>query len=198
MMVYPLGAKTVPDAETRFIAQEAFVALLWTDPRVERAYQNWRDEFGIDDLIALMQQAPDGASRDAVRSEFLRRYAEAGVVIRRVVTTLLGEFPPLPWLSERLAAAFLVDLANEVEPGLLKVQTGIVVPPQSQPGRGAKGGADRVRRDVEWFYRVHVQQPAEFVRALAREYIREGRLPVKSDARATVQDGIKSARALLE
>jgi hypothetical protein len=197
MTIYPMAATTLGNAESRFVAQEAFVALLWTDPRVERAYECWRGEFGLDELIARLQQAPDVATRDAVRGEFRLRYDDAGAVVRRVMTTLLVEFPPFPWLSERLAAAFLVDLVNEVEPGF-QVQTSILVPPQPQRGRRAKGGADRVRRDVEWFYRVHVQQPHESVRALAREYIRVGRLPVTSDARATVQDGIASARILLE
>lgn len=199
MMVYPMRAKSLGDAESRFLAQKAFITVLWTDPRVERCYQDWRSEFGLDALIPRLQQPLDDAERDNLCGELLLRYDAALRVVPRLMAALLEDFPAFPWLNERLGDAFGVELANEAEPGLLKVQTVILTPPEAQRGRGAKGGADRVRRDVEWFYRVHVKQPPESVRALAREMIRAGRLHLNGgDGRSTVQDGIASARALLE
>lgn len=207
-MIYPLPAKSRGDAESRIIAQEAFVTLLQADPRVARVYQDWRRTSGLAALLEGMN-AGDPTARYATGPVVVLCSCASIVLTQLTLPALLTRLPAdvrYAWLSERLAAAFLAQIGHEAQPGSLGVAVGVVTPPGAPRGRRAKGAGASIRRNVEWFYRVHVLEPPESIRAIAGEYRRTapalGLTPLradkrKSDARSIVQEGIARARALL-
>jgi hypothetical protein len=60
--------------------------------------------------------------------------------------------------------------------------------------------AERVRRNVRWFYRTKIKHPPDSLEQLAREYheaAHRGLTMAEENHRATVRYGIESARRLL-
>jgi integrase len=208
---YSFRAKDAADAERHLIACRALVDILQTDPRVDQVYQRWRTETGVAALIERLSTAADGDALDAVRAELLLTFAGAGVAMTSLILPPFVSKElrlPYPWLAVQLSATFQARIIQEAtRDDRWRPTVCAIVPPAVAKGRRAKGGGDSIRRNVDWFYRVHIQEPAESVRALAREYSRTApRLGLtalrtdkrKGDARAIVQEGIARAKALLD
>ena len=109
---------------------------------------------------------------------------------------LEGIAPTLPLAGGSTLANFLTRAANETGANLTLTIGGLLPSQNPARGRRAKGRGESVARNVEWFYRVHVQEPAESIASLAKHYSRE--VNRANDARSVVQTGIARAKALLD
>ncbi len=203
-MMLPLlsvRTKNAADAERFLIAANRLVELLLRDPRVEAAYRRWREASGLRALMPAVREAVKAgrAPGDAMGAEFLLAFHAAGLVAQHTLPALCLELGlPYPWLMIQLSSAFQLQAAAEAFDGV--AQLALVIPPQRMRSRGrrAKNDGDSLRLAAEWFYRVHIQQPAESVRALAREYTAVDRAKRQGDGRSNIQAGIARARALFE
>jgi hypothetical protein len=209
MIVYPFKAKDDATAESARLAGIAFINLLLGDARVERAYMYWRATSRVGALAgkqdALVGDFLDavGGARDDLRKEILPALVER-LMSRAVPLESRGAYL---WVVDALWWGFFVRIVNEVIPGGdFRVSTDVVRFGEAAKGRRAKAGGESIGRGVEWFYRVHVQEPPETLsalgRALGRERDSEGQTRAKSwssatSGRSTVEAGIARARVLL-
>jgi hypothetical protein len=196
-------AKDAADAERHLLACNALVDVLITDPRVETEYQNWLRLTGLSDLIAQWKSVTDAVKRREIEGELIVIYAATGsLMLSHVLPAFISKDLrlPYPWLALQLGAIFFIKVSESLGSPPLQLNIGIVPPRDQRRGRRAKGGGESIRRNVEWFYRVHVQQPTESIGSLARAYAKETKRDVTdtNDARSVVQNGIKRAKALLD
>jgi len=191
-------AKDDADAERHLIACNALVELLLTDPRVERLHKDWLRETGLRTLARRVRVAKTPAIRDARQAEFAWSYGIALNVLALVLSGFVTKELRLPYpnLALQLAMHFATAIANEAAASDL-VPVTLVFPPRGTPrGRRAKGGGESIRRNVEWFYRLHVQQPPETMAQLTKEYSKQANR--RTAAHSVVQNGIIRAKALLD
>lgn len=204
-------AKNKGEAQGHIIASNALAEILQTDPRVQKVFCNWRRDSGLSDLLEKLKRAPNDTVRQDIQAELLMVFYGAGVVMASVilpsfVSKELGL--PYPTLAAQLWIIYQHRIMSEATaPGTFKSVVEVAAPDRQARGRAPKNGGDSIRRGVGWFYRVHVQQPPESVRSLAREYSEVApargitalrRDKRNGDARSIVQEGIDRAKDLLE
>jgi hypothetical protein len=189
------------DARRLTVAAGAFIwELVIADKRVEAYYRAWYDAHE-DEIRRLKTMS---LSRDDAVRAAARFHATTLEATRRFVCADLQ----LPEAWSQGVAKHLTDLFrrrsyNHRHPGA-NLEWGFPVHYGVQrPGKWPTRNGQDIERNVRWFYRVHVQQPPDYIHDLARDYHswteqRLGAMSPNTDSRETVQGGIKQARALLE
>lgn len=203
-------AKSRGDAERHIIACDALTAILQADPRVEDLYQEWRRKTGLAALIEQLKRAPDDATKRDIEAELLLVFYGAGVAMTSMVLPSFVSKElrlPYPWLAVQLFAIYLPRIMNEATSrDTFGSAVGVMVPPGTPRGRRPKNSGESIRRGVEWYYRVHVQEPPEKVPSLARAYGRElvdghprsRGWSDETDGVSAVKAGIATAKRLLD
>jgi hypothetical protein len=198
-------AKDAATAERHLIAAAALVAILETDPRVEKLYQDWRRECGLAEAIAQWRRASERDARDQAGAELLLTAYGSGVLMTSLVLPSFVSKElrlPWPWLALELAGAFQARVLREFT-GDARWQIGaLVAAPRGGSvarGRRAKAGGASIEQAVQWFYRARVKEPRDSARSLGRQY-RNSRqhMSAKSTGRSSVEQAIERAKALLD
>jgi hypothetical protein len=158
-------------AEKAAAAAEALVAILFSDPRVQRVFETH------------MQRAVEAQSLRTVEAEWRAELAS-------VVRDDLRRPDYSTWLPPLLFKAFAGAAASILTNTQYEFK---VTPGVTLEGRSAKNKGREIERDVKWLYLAELADPPISLRRLGREH-RSG-----SDAgRRAVQLGIERAKAALE
>ncbi len=116
-------------------------------------------------------------------------------VVARPIRPLTAAPPPAPHESEADYGRRLIAFG--------RAMLGRSKGPRKGAAKGRKGAqvnAERIRRDVRWFYQAKIKHPPDTVVKLAHEYhdaVHRGLAMAAEDHRATVKSGIARARRLL-
>jgi hypothetical protein len=192
-------AKDDANAKEHMLACLCFLELMSRDSRVERAYQQWRDRPRDGTIGGIFQAGCEDLAHTVlpgllktIRFRTSPALSSAG---KGGSTLAIGD--ALPWLALALYQSFVVRLGNELTPGAFGVAGAVTSPLSSQRKRGRQR-QETISRNVEWLYRVHVHEPGESVRALARQYgLADGRQR-SGDGRSVIQAAINRAKELLD
>jgi len=191
-------AKNTADAERHLIACNALVEVLLRDPRVEERYQGWLRGSELADLVARWNSTNDDVGRQEIAHEVTVISAATGsLMLSHVLPAFVSRELrlPYPWLAVQLGAVFMTRFSASFGTAM-QLNALLSRPPDSRSGRRAKGGGESIRRNVEWFYRVHVKEPRDSIYSLAKAYKKQhGR---ETDPKSVVQNGIKRAKELLD
>jgi hypothetical protein len=162
------------------LAAEALIWILGEDPRVQRAYAEWRAARGLHGDMSV----------DAFAAA-IRAYPEDLARLEQLCEDL--GLSSWEWLPGLLLLDFRVTVVGQAMGDTLAVR--ITPDGKRLSGRRPKGGGKHIPRDVRWFYRRKVKQPPDSVSQLAREHKQLEQRHV--DPRITVTDGIQRATVLL-
>jgi hypothetical protein len=139
---------------------EAFVWLLGQDPRVQRAYVEWRDRRGLNGAMDI------AAFRAAVLADPAQDLERLTALVRDELQ--LTDYTA--WLPLLLLADFRVSVLGQATNQTLGLR---IVPDNTgiAASRGPKGRGSYIARDVNWYYRAKIKVPPDTVYAIAKEDI---------------------------
>jgi hypothetical protein len=179
------------------LAAEALILLVVADPRFVAAYNAWRRMSGLDEKIHRWAIAATPQAKKQRQDDFMAAWGPAVTLTARVLPEFVAtELQlPYPWLSVALSSAFVMRVADDVGVPLTTHLpfAGLVGP---KAGRKAIKKQDSIRRNVEWFYRLHVQSPPDKQADLEKEY--RAAVRRNTDAHGNVAKGVKEAKQLLD
>jgi hypothetical protein len=127
------------------IAATTFVSVLRSDERIRRAYADWRTAIGTERPTAV-----------SVRRDLER--------VRKVVIDDLKL--SYSWLPK----ALMIDFAATLDDDSAAFRLEAPPIPEIPNGRAPKNGGENIPRDVLWYYRAKVKDPADTVYAIAQEH----------------------------
>ncbi len=178
-------------------AAGAFVAELATDARVRALYEQWytarRD--GDQALTAALQRAR--VTDEPALWEWMKRFNEQELdqTRRFVVQELRLSYH---WVAAALLDHFRLTARHTHQPAAAKdFCIPVLLAPGVPKGRQPKGpGLEKIRRHVQWFYRLHVKAPVDQVKDLAAEY--KTAVERNNECHSAIYNGAKQAKALLD
>ena len=180
---------TVGDATRAAIACEALIWFLGSDPRVQRAYVEWRVAHGLFGVF------PDGAA--FLAAVFGDQDDDVDRVSRLVCLELGLSYP---WLPSLLLADWRVTVFGEVIGNrnlCLSITPGDEVSTLLPTGRAPRASGRTIARDVEWYYRAEIKRPRETPYAIGKEYAAVEQT-TKPSQYSTVEAGIARVKQLLD
>jgi hypothetical protein len=169
------------------VAAESLVRVLVDDPRVRRAFVEWKEDHRrqghFQDWLSFKAAMAEHRDRDLARLD-------------RLVSEDLGL--PYEWLGWLLLADFGLTIIGEATnnpKSHFSLQPDVTGLP---PGRAPRAGGRDIARDVEWYYRVEIKVPRETTYEIGKEYAsRPGIHLRKKSQDSTVDGGIQNAKKLL-
>jgi hypothetical protein len=193
------------DAERSGHAGEALLMILADDPRVRRAYHDWRQSHNLDTHGARVAENETPETVSAWGRALLTDANQDLARLARFISDDLRLPSYAPWLAQLLLAQFRAWAYGEMRGETFAIGMATTRRDTGLPaGRRQKGGPRTLWRNVEWFYRAEVKQPPDSIRAIAREHTvnentgqRRTELSSNTDARSVVQEGIQRAKAVL-
>lgn len=202
------------DADRAIIAIHALLVALSGDPCILRAYASWCDR-ATKPYSKLPASAPSWLAnaelargmwadynRDLARIEYVLS-RELRLTYQWLAPTLLRIFHAV--LTDHASGGGVLDLSfskyridatrqpGETLRAYIKRISAADAPPKGR--RRVKGSGAHIARDVDWYYRAEIKQPAESVISLARAYARE--VNRTTEARSVVYIGIQRAKDIL-
>jgi hypothetical protein len=179
------------------LAVEALIRLALVDPRIIAAYQEWKRVSGIEDLIRRLAIAATPEARKLREADIVAAVGPALMLSARVLPAIVANELklPYPWLAVALSSAFMMRVGVDVgAPFTTPLPFAGLVSPRA--GRKPIKKQDSIRRNIEWYYRLHVQSPPERQADLEKEYRAEASR--HTDAHSNVAKGVKEAKMLLD
>lgn len=192
----PNEIENVGDAWRITTAATAFIAELCTDDRVNGHYEVWRAfREGFIRLLAI--EKVKGHVTQAKEREMLAKLREQSLELTKQAAQGLSVDRWVSWLAPGLLAGFQMRYHNERNPNdQQKFSIPVRMLRDAPLGRRPRADGQDIERNVRWFYRVKVKQPADTVHDIAKDYGSWANRD--NDCRSVVQNGIGQIESILD
>lgn len=192
----PLDHDDPADEMRGLIARHVLKECLFKlDPRVPRQLTAWIAQDPGERFLLSYQRARQAGRHDEAE-ELLR---DAQTVLSLEMRECLQPFTAPEWLGDSIALEGIFAALHAVYGHKYELRFQLSRAWEKRLQRRAKNNHATIPRDIEWFYRNQIKQPAESLNALARDHIeRQQQAGIAiSNAKMTVKDGIRRAKTFL-